>query len=242
MSARSDGFARTDQCHDKHARGRREQLRNPFRHREVQAEQRDLGGVFVDEDKDQQDEYNPAAPTLTPAHVLRNPQSACVWRRPDRTVQLFRLPRTPLCGGGRRWGLRSPAAVMSSSGGVKDSWASARPRRRRSKSAADASRSMSTTPSAQSWKFPVSKMKHYLTWWANSMQSRAIPCGHLECCEIDQQTTKRQCMRLQALLTVVARVLGGKKDLGANIRSCSMGQPTGKKPDRIVESVVRLCE
>jgi hypothetical protein len=40
----------------------------------------------------------------------------------------------------------------------------------------------------------------------------------------------------------VARVLGGKKDLGANIRSCSMGQPTGKKPGRIVESVVRLCE
>jgi hypothetical protein len=40
----------------------------------------------------------------------------------------------------------------------------------------------------------------------------------------------------------VARVLGGKKDLGANIGSCSMGQPTGKKPGRIVESVVRLCE
>jgi hypothetical protein len=52
--------------------------------------------------------------------------------------------------------------VVSSSGGVKDSWASARPRRRRSKSPADASRSMSTTPSARSWKFPVSKMKHYL--------------------------------------------------------------------------------
>lgn len=46
----------TDQCHDKHARGRREQLRNPDRHREVEAEERDLGGVFVDEDKDQQDE------------------------------------------------------------------------------------------------------------------------------------------------------------------------------------------
>jgi len=27
-------------------------------------------------------------------------------------------------------------------------------------------------PRARSWKFPVSKMKHYLTWWANSMQSR----------------------------------------------------------------------
>ena len=104
-----------------------------------------------------------------------------------------------LCGGGRRWGLRSPAAVVSSSGGVKNSWASARPRRRRSKSPADASRSMSTTPSARSWKFPVSTMTHYLTWRANSMQSRATPCGRLECCEIDQQTTKRQCVRLQAL-------------------------------------------
>ena len=46
----------TDQCHDKHACGRREQLRNPDRHREVEAEERDLGGVFVDEDNDQQDE------------------------------------------------------------------------------------------------------------------------------------------------------------------------------------------
>ena len=27
-----------------------------FRHREVEAEERDLGGVFVDEDNDQQDE------------------------------------------------------------------------------------------------------------------------------------------------------------------------------------------
>jgi hypothetical protein len=55
-------------------------------------------------------------------------------------------------------------------------------------------------------------MTHYLTWWANSMQSRAIPCERLACCEIDQQTTKRQCMMLQGLLTA----LGGK-DLGANI-------------------------
>ena len=46
----------TDQCHDKHACDRREQLRDPFRHREVEAEERDLGGVFVDEHKDQQDE------------------------------------------------------------------------------------------------------------------------------------------------------------------------------------------
>ncbi len=73
---------------------------------------------------------------------------------------------------------------------------------------------MSTTPSARSLKFPVSKMKHYLTWWANSMQSRAIPCVRLECCEIDQQTTKRQCMMLQGLLI---RRVGRKEDLGANI-------------------------
>jgi hypothetical protein len=46
----------SDQCHDKRACDRREQLRDPFRHREVKAEERDLGGVFVDEDKDQQDE------------------------------------------------------------------------------------------------------------------------------------------------------------------------------------------
>jgi hypothetical protein len=46
----------TDQCDDKHACDRREQLRDPDRHREVEAEERDLGGVFVDEDNDQQDE------------------------------------------------------------------------------------------------------------------------------------------------------------------------------------------
>ena len=80
-------------------------------------------------------------------------------------------------------------------------------------------------------------MKHYLTWWANSMQSRAIPCGRLECCEIDQQTTKRQCVRLQGLLTV----LGGK-DLGANITKLFDGATDREKPGRIVESVVRLCE
>ena len=49
----------TDQCHDKHACGRREQLRYPSRHREVEAEERDLGGVFVGEDNDQQDEKTP---------------------------------------------------------------------------------------------------------------------------------------------------------------------------------------
>ena len=46
----------TDQCNDKHACGRREQLRNADRHREVEAEERDLRGAFVDEDNDQHDE------------------------------------------------------------------------------------------------------------------------------------------------------------------------------------------
>ena len=96
---------------------------------------------------------------------------------------------------------------------------------------------MSTTPSARSRKFPVSTMTHYLTWWANSMQSRAIPCGRLESCEIDQQTTKRQYVRLQGQLTV----LGGK-DLGANITKLFDGATDPEKPGRIVESAVRLCE
>ena len=38
----------------------------------------------------------------------------------------------------------------------------------------------------------------------------------MECCEIDQQTTKRQCVSLHGLLKV-SRVLGGKQDFGANI-------------------------
>jgi hypothetical protein len=143
-----------------------------------------------------------------------------------------------------RWqavSMRSPAAVVSSSGGVKDSWASARPRRRRSKSPADASRSMSTTPSARSWNFPVSKMKHYLTWWANSMQSRAIPCGRLECCEIDQQTTKRQCVTLQGLLTVSRGCWAERRTSAPTYEAVRWGNRPGK-PGRIVESVVRLCE
>ena len=73
------------------------------------------------------------------------------------------------------------------------------------------------------------------------MQSRAIPCGRLECCEIDQQTTKRQCVRLQGLLKVSC-VLGGKQDFGANITKLFDGATDREKPGRIVESVVRLCE
>jgi hypothetical protein len=47
----------TDQCHDNTpASDRREQLRDPDRRRDVAAEERDLGGVFVDEYNEQQDE------------------------------------------------------------------------------------------------------------------------------------------------------------------------------------------
>ena len=173
-------------------------------------------------------------PRLRRSLLPMSPQSACVWRRSDRTVQLFRLPRSLLWGGGRRWGLRSPAAVVSSSGGVNDSWASARPRTRRSKSPADASRSMSTTPSARSWKFPVSKMKHYLTWWANSMQSRVQYLRALGMLRDRPADHERQCVRLQGLLKV-SRGWGGKNYLGANITKLFDGATDREKPGRIVE-------
>ena len=131
--------------------------------------------------------------------------------------------------------------MVSSSGGVKDSWPSARPRRRRSKSPADASRSKSTTPSARSWKFPVSKMKHYLTWWANSMQSRAIPCGRLECCEIDQQTTKRQCVRLQALLTVSRGCWAERRTSAPTYEAVRWGNRPGKSPSASLKALYRYA-
>src|SRR5258705_85108 len=56
-------------------------------------------------------------PRLRRSLLPMSPQSACVWRRLDRTGQLFRLPRSPLCGGGRRCGLPSPAPVMPANGG-----------------------------------------------------------------------------------------------------------------------------
>jgi hypothetical protein len=62
--------------------------------------------------------------------------------------------------------------VVSSSGGVKDSWASARPRTKAIEVSSRRFEIHVYDPSARSWKFPVSKMKHYLTWWANSIQSR----------------------------------------------------------------------
>src|SRR6202162_3379250 len=135
-----------------------------------------------------------------------------------------------LVGGGRRCGLRSPAAVVSSSGGVKDSWASARPRTRRSNSPADASRSMSTTPSARSWKFPVSKMKHYLTWWANSMQSR---CNTLQALGMlrDRPADHEKAVReAPGAVEGVARVLAERRTSAPTLRSCLLAQPTGKKP------------
>ena len=75
------------------------------------------------------------------------------------------------------WGWQAVGSAESGCRGVIQWWGEGlvgerAARTRRSKSPADASRSMSTTPSARSWKFPVSKMKHYLTWWGNSMQSR----------------------------------------------------------------------
>jgi hypothetical protein len=120
-----------------------------------------------------------------------------------------------VAGSGGVCGVRLPA-VVSSSGGVKDSWASAGPRTRQSKSPADASRSMSTTPSARGLKFPVSKTKHYPTWWANSMQSsvqylRAL--GMLRDRPADHEKAVREA---PGAVEGVARVLGGKKDLGAN--------------------------
>ena len=57
----------------------------------------------------------------------------------------------------------------------------------------------------------------------------AIPCGRLECCEIDQQTTKRQCVSLHGLLKV-SRVLGGKQDFGANITKLFDGATDRKSP------------
>ena len=40
---------------------------------------------------------NPRGSDARSCPCLRNPQPACVWRRPDRTVQLFRARDSPLC-------------------------------------------------------------------------------------------------------------------------------------------------
>ena len=60
-------------------------------------------------------------------------------------------------------------------------------------------------------------MKHYLTWWANSMQSR---CNTLRALGMlrDRPADHEKAVREAAgAVDGVARVLGGKKDLGANI-------------------------
>ena len=94
---------------------------------------------------------------------------------------------------------------------------------------------MSTAPSARSWKFPVSKMKHYLTWWANSMQSR---CNTLRALGMlrDRPTDHEKAVRESPRACWAER-----RTSAPTLRSCSMGQPT-EKPGRIVESVVRRCE
>jgi hypothetical protein len=101
--------------------------------------------------------------------------------------------------------------VVSSSGGVKDSWASARPRTKAIEVSSRRFEIHVYDPERTELEVSGVEDEALPDLGANSMQSRAIP-GRLECFEIDQQTTKRQCVRLQGLLTV----LGGK-DLGANI-------------------------
>jgi hypothetical protein len=76
---------------------------------------------------------------------------------------------------------------------------------------------MSTTPSARSWKFPVSKMKDYLTWWANSMQSRCNTLRALGMLRDRPADHEKAVREAPGAVEGVARVLGGKKDLGANI-------------------------
>jgi hypothetical protein len=127
--------------------------------------------------------------------------------------------------------------VVSSSGGVKDSWASATPRTKAIEVSSRRFETMSTAPSARSWKFPVSKMKHYLTWWANSMQSR---CNTLRALGMLRDRPADHEKEVRETPGAVEGV-GRKKDLGANITKLFDGA-TGKKPGRIGESVVRLCE
>ena len=152
-------------------------------------------------------------------------------------MQLFRLPRSPLCGGGRRWGL-----AESGCRGVVQWWGEGLVGER---AAAYEAIEVSSRrfeihvygPSARSWKFPVSKMKHYLTWWANSMQSR---CNTLRALGMLRDRPADHEKEVREAPGAVEGV-GRKKDLGANVTKLFDGA-TGKKPGRIVESVVRLCE
>jgi hypothetical protein len=97
-------------------------------------------------------------------------------------------------------------------------------------------------PERRSWKFPVSKLKHYLTWWANSMQSR---CNTLQALGMlrDRPADHEKAVREAPGAVEGSRGCWAERRTSApTLRSCSMGQPTGKKPGRSVESVVRLCE
>ena len=153
-------------------------------------------------------------------------------------MQLFRLPRSPLCGGGRRWGLRRPAAVASSSGGVKHSWASARPR--------------TTAIEGSSRPFEIHVYGPERTELeVPGVEDEALPdlVGKFDAVEVQypagawnaaRSTSRPQKGGLREAAGAVEGV-GRKKDLGANITKLFDGA-TGKKPGRIVESVVRLCE
>ena len=74
----------------------------------------------------------------------------------------------------------------------------------------------------------MSKMKHYLTWWANSMQSRNTlrALGLLRDRPADHEKAVREA---PGAVEGVARVLGERRTSAPTLRSCSMGQP-GKSP------------
>jgi hypothetical protein len=131
-------------------------------------------------------------------------------------VQLFRLPRSPLWGvaGGVVCGVRLPWCRPVVGEGLVGERAAAY------EAIEVSSRRFEIhvyDPERRSWKFPVSKMKHYLTWWATSMPSR---CNTLQALGMlrDRPADHEKAVReAPGAVEGVARVLGGKKDLGANI-------------------------
>jgi hypothetical protein len=224
----------TDQCHDKHACGRREQRRDPDRHREVEAEQRDLGGVFVERTTISRTskQLRGSDAHSCPFSAIRNPR-ACVGGRTGRCS-------CSGCRGVLVWGWQAVRSAASGSLPWCRQVVGCRTRGRagrRSKSPADASRSMSTTPSAQSWTFPVSKTKYYLTWWANSMQSRVQYLRALGMLRDRPADYERQCARLQGLLTVSRRCWAERRTSASTLRSCSVGHRLGKSPAASLEGL-----
>ena len=103
----------TDQCHDKHACGRRQQLHNPDRHRESSRRTRSGRRLLTRTTIDRTS--NPTrGPTLAPAQVSAT-RVRVVGRRPDRTAQLFRLPSSPFgvgVAGAGVCGVRSPYCTL----------------------------------------------------------------------------------------------------------------------------------